>query len=647
MTKLNFCTNANYPVKQFSSESHNPKKLLFNAGLLMSILVGRKLPQQDDSENLLTLVFSGQIAGFITNLDFSTLQTLADSCLGDNAGVLLDLVRKNFEIVTVKKKCVEKAAKYPFNQFNTAISLACAEEEGIDFIITESPEAFIGGSEVLICVPEEFISRYFYETGEVIDSGKIPPCISPPIPGSARINLLPEENLREIFEGWYIEHFEVHITATEAARAELSLWNKADGRKVTRYAYGNGPADALFRALALAVFVAEPTYYLPLPIINHIFLESEQLGSDSPVNAKITVEVEGEFYTGSFVSTDTVKAVFYAYLAAISELRLNKKSPQEIVTSEKLRAQYQDGKRHFSEVTLTNLSLSDLHLEGIDLEGSSITASDLRRTVFSCQEHNANLKKAKIDLSALDNADFSYADLNDVEIVATKMVGTIFYHADLSDSMIRGSELNKAKLNEAKLARATLIASSLKGAELNHACLDQAILSGVDLTEATLQIASLIRAVLNNACLNRAILTKADLTGANFSRAKLVSADLRGSTATESTFSYAKLTNADLTRTNFSGAKFISADLKGAIVLETTFSYADLSKANLEGLDLTKADLTKAVLDHANLDKTKLTRNQVYQLGGYPENVNLNQAIIEASPSSNSPDLPECCLGLS
>jgi uncharacterized protein YjbI with pentapeptide repeats len=612
MKLMNKNSNPNNLIAEENSFGFQPTKVLLDASLLFSIFIDRQCSYKQTASVLMNLIVLKKIIGFITNIDYDYLRKLAHICMEDRADSLLSFINYNFLIHEVNKQCIEDASKYPFNQLDTAIALVCAQEKGINVIITETPEAFVGKSEVLILTPEEFISRYSFETNSIQPDGLISSYVSSPISEPERLNPLPEENLREIINGWQIEHFEVHISAADAARAELSLWNKSDGRKITKHAYGNGPADALFRALALAVFIAEPTYYLPLPIINHIFLESEQLGSDSPVNAKITVDVKGQFYTGKFVSTDTVKAVFYAYLAAIRESRLIGDSQRKIVSAELLKERYRDGNRSFSEVTLTNLSLNDLHLEGINLEGSTITVSDLRRTVFSCQGRNANLKKAKIDLSGLDNADFSYADLNDVEIVGTKMVGTIFHHADLSDAVIRGSELHKAKMNEAKLARATLSACSLKGAELNHACLDQAILSGVDLTEAALQIASLIRAVLNNACLNRAILTRANLTGANFSRAKLVSADLRGST-----------------------------------LLKTTFANADLSKANLEGLDLTKADLTGAVLDYAKLGKARLHCNQVDQLGGYSENVNLNQAIIEASPSSEESELPECCLGLS
>ena len=94
---------------------------------------------------------------------------------------------------------------------------------------------------------------------------------------------------------------------------------------------------------------------------------------------------------------------------------------------------------------------------------------------------------------------------------------------------------------------------------------------------------------------------EANLSGANLSGANLSGANLSG---------------ADLRGANLSGADLSGANLSGADLSEANLSGADLSEANLSGADLRRADLSEANLRRADLSEAELYNAKFYGRGG-------------------------------
>lgn len=183
------------------------------------------------------------------------------------------------------------------------------------------------------------------------------------------------------------------------------------------------------------------------------------------------------------------------------------------------------------------------------------------------------------------------------------------------------------------------LATVLDEANLSGANLSEFFLSGIDFREANLISVNLNRAILkyavcNNALFDDATFIGADLEGADFSGAHLEGAD----------FTDANLVKANFADADMRSAKLINADLKGANLQRATLSFAQLDGANLTGValghanlayanarkaafiscDATRVDFSHADLSHANLWSANLTRAQFIE-------TNLKNAILRDS----------------
>ncbi len=154
------------------------------------------------------------------------------------------------------------------------------------------------------------------------------------------------------------------------------------------------------------------------------------------------------------------------------------------------------------------------------------------------------------------------------------------------------------------------------GADLRMACLENAILIGVnlqeaDLTGAKLQEAKLQGAQLQGAILKEAQLQEANLTEANLQRAILKKAKLQGATLTDAQLQAAELPLAQLQeailwKANLQMARLSGAQLQAAHLVEANLQAAVLWDTQLQGANLAKAKLQAAELCFAQLQATNL-----------------------------------------
>jgi hypothetical protein len=130
-------------------------------------------------------------------------------------------------------------------------------------------------------------------------------------------------------------------------------------------------------------------------------------------------------------------------------------------------------------------------------------------------------------------------------------------------------DLSRAHLQEARLSGA-----NLSCADLRLTYFGRADLTGADLSAADLSETSLRRAYLAKAILAKTRLVDADLTHADFSGARLVGANL----------SRAYLEGANLTGADLEDATLTSADLRLAVAVDTNFRRADLTGCRVYGI---------------------------------------------------------------
>jgi uncharacterized protein YjbI with pentapeptide repeats len=593
----------------------NPKKvkIILQPSLLLRVLTGCQFEHYKETKVILSLILSGEIIGYISNLQFELLENLARVCMENESSGLIKLLKDNLKVYKVSKSNIIRASQLTVSSFDTALAVACAEEEGIDAVVTEATEVISDEYTIPVLKPEEFIRRYSFDENKLLPDAT-PPDYSPRDPAVLdKIYELPTEPEFNI-NGWNVESFDVQITLDKKTEAKILLWNSSQGISINKNARGNGPVNALVNAFSFAMREIDPEKHLPLPTVDYIFLESAEQGADSPVNAQITLETgKSKRYTGKFIDTDTVKAVFYAYLKAVSEFiksveeteLLHKKSAKDLISD------YSRSIKKFVDISLSRISLDDQKLDGLCLENAVINGSDLRRSTFSTHISKAEWKNVHISSSNLTNIVLEEADLRQIEIVNSDLSHANLIHADLAGAKISSSHFVDAKMNKINLSNSQITSSNLKGADLDNAKLNGVNLSGLNLDIVNFKEAQLINAFVGGASLVGAKFIDADLTRTNFQRA------------------------------NLSNAIFSNANCTEAKLKYTIFAYADLSDAVLEKLDLTTVELTGAKLDNAKLCGSKIKRSQLKNVN--TENLDLKGVhLINDSDDRDDLDDSEC-----
>jgi 2-isopropylmalate synthase len=105
------------------------------------------------------------------------------------------------------------------------------------------------------------------------------------------------------------ESFEVHASSEETPRASVRVAVE-DGTIVEGSSEGDGPVDAIFRAINAATGVEAA--------LREFRVDAVTEGQDALGEVSVVVEVEGETGAGQGVSTDIIEAAARAYVRAVS-----------------------------------------------------------------------------------------------------------------------------------------------------------------------------------------------------------------------------------------------------------------------------------------------------------------------------------------
>ena len=103
--------------------------------------------------------------------------------------------------------------------------------------------------------------------------------------------------------------FEVHASSTEPPRARVRV-SVEDGTVAEGSSSGDGPVDAIFRAINVATGVEAS--------LREFRVDAVTEGQDALGEVSVVVEVEGQTGAGQGVSTDIIEAAARAYVRAVS-----------------------------------------------------------------------------------------------------------------------------------------------------------------------------------------------------------------------------------------------------------------------------------------------------------------------------------------
>ncbi len=156
-------------------------------------------------------------------------------------------------------------------------------------------------------------------------------------------------------------------------------------------------------------------------------------------------------------------------------------------------------------------------------------------------------------------ADFSSANLTDLNLRGVKLFKARFFRANLSGSDLREADLRRTDLRGAMLGRCKLTRSDLSGA------------------------------IASEANFRGAVLRAANISGADLRKADLRHADLYSSNLSESRFTWANLAWAKLSRANMTKTWLVLADLSYAELRETRFFDAVIGMTRIGNCNLSKA----------------------------------------------------------
>jgi uncharacterized protein YjbI with pentapeptide repeats len=181
---------------------------------------------------------------------------------------------------------------------------------------------------------------------------------------------------------------------------------------------------------------------------------------------------------------------------------------------------YQQGRKDFSGVDLTDANLSYSYLPGINFTNARLTNANLI---------GVNLTSANLTGANLSQANIISAYLGEVDLRATDLSKANFSYSYLAEANLTGSYFCEANFSYCYLSRAIVIKSSGMQA---------------DFTKSNLNKANLIRADLSGAIFQQAYLTKSNLSKANLYQANLKDANLIGCEAFGTNFPEAIFTGA-------------------------------------------------------------------------------------------------------
>jgi uncharacterized protein YjbI with pentapeptide repeats/uncharacterized RDD family membrane protein YckC len=221
-------------------------------------------------------------------------------------------------------------------------------------------------------------------------------------------------------------------------------------------------------------------------------------------------------------------------------------------------------------------SLFKLVLDNTDLSGVVFKSANLNQASLKASRFRSAGEDGRWDTYDDEIADLSKIQMKQANLTEANLSRVLMNRSDLSRSI-----LNKANMSHARLVGTNLSSTQLIGSNLQKTILEDAILTGADISDAKLMEADLYAANLG----------RVSAIGTQISHANLTNTDWQGADLSE-----AYLDNANLTNANFSAARLLGAVLRSTNMKNANLRNADLSRADLRGANLEGADFQGTIL---------------------------------------------------
>jgi 2-isopropylmalate synthase len=138
------------------------------------------------------------------------------------------------------------------------------------------------------------------------------------------LEALVTDELRDTADAWTLTWFEVEASNRRPPHARVALTG-ADGTEVTGDFTGDGPVDAIFRAINSAT-VRDAR-------LRDFRIGSVGEGQDALGEASVVVELGGQSGSGQGVSTDIIEAAALAYVRALSNAQRHVTREAELMSA--------------------------------------------------------------------------------------------------------------------------------------------------------------------------------------------------------------------------------------------------------------------------------------------------------------------------
>lgn len=167
-------------------------------------------------------------------------------------------------------------------------------------------------------------------------------------------------------------------------------------------------------------------------------------------------------------------------------------------------------KADFSDATLSQADMRHAALEGADLRRADLTEVDLSNANLG----EADLSQALLEDARLEQASLRFANLAEAVLESANLKGADFWGAILTKTDLNQASARAATFGEIKAEGADFTKADLRDVDLTNAMLAGAKLAGADLRGAGLRGADLTRADLSGASLQGVDFSQCTLTGA-------------------------------------------------------------------------------------------------------------------------------------
>lgn len=133
------------------------RRVLVDINVVLDVLFMRE-PFVKEGAALFGRIESGDVRGYIAAHTITTLYYLGAKRLGREKcrKLVLDVLRL-FEVVAVDEKRLRYALELSWNDFEDAVQAACAEDAGVDFLVTRDRKGF-RASAVTVVSPGELLA---------------------------------------------------------------------------------------------------------------------------------------------------------------------------------------------------------------------------------------------------------------------------------------------------------------------------------------------------------------------------------------------------------------------------------------------------------------------------------------------------------